>query len=504
MKANRPIILFMDSLPTQLYSASQTRQLDKLAIDDFKIPGYTLMNGAGEAVFEILKNEFPLTKRILVCCGAGNNAGDGYVIARLAHKAGMDVSLVSLVDVESLTGDARQACQDWKSVGHQLTPVTQDLFESVDVVIDALLGTGIDREVTGEWRELIELINHASVPVIAVDVPSGLSADTGTVFGTAVKADMTVSFIGLNKGLFTHMGPDHAGRVMFSDLQLPAAAYQPVSAEAHLLDWDELKTQLVPRSKNSHKHNFGHVLVIGGDYGMAGAVRLAGEAALRCGAGLVSIVTRAEHVTAITSACPELMVAGSENGNIPQSLLNKAQVIVIGPGLGQQAWGMKLLSRVMQSRLPKLLDADALNLLSRQDGQAQNWILTPHPGEAAHLLGLSSAEIQRDRFGSIEQLQQIYGGVVVLKGCGSLISSDSFPVKVCPYGNPGMASAGMGDVLSGIIGALIAQGLSLADAASLGVCLHAKAGDQAALMGERGLCASDLFAEIRQLVNPDS
>ena len=492
----------MNSLPDQLFSASATRQLDELAIKDFKIPGYTLMTRAGEAVFEVLQNEFPLARRILVCCGAGNNAGDGYVVARLAHKAGLDVDVLSLSDVSKLTGDAAQAYHDWKSLGHQLIRLTPELLDQVDVVIDALLGTGVDREVTGEWRLLIEQINYSSVPVISVDIPSGLSADTGALFGMAVKADITVSFIGLKKGLYTSMGPDYAGRLFFDDLDVPAAAYKSVSADARLLNWDHLQTQLVARNKNTHKNDFGHLLIIGGEHGMAGAVRLAGEAALRSGAGLVTIITRPEHVSAINAGCPELMVTGSAKGQIPDQLLTKSDCIVIGPGLGQGAWAMNLLSQVLQSRKPKLLDADALNLLSPEDNARDDWILTPHPGEAARLLGFSSHDIQQNRFWSVDELQQQYGGVIVLKGCGTLVKQKDEVTELCPYGNPGMATAGMGDVLSGIIAALVGQGFSLSDAARLGVCVHARAADLAALKGQRGLMASDLFAEIRTLVNP--
>ncbi|MDH5764386.1 MAG: NAD(P)H-hydrate dehydratase [Gammaproteobacteria bacterium] len=493
----------MTSLPRQLYTASATRQLDQLAIKDHNIPGYSLMYQAGEAVFQVLQQSFPLAKRLLVCCGAGNNGGDGYVIARLAQQAGLDVKLVSLVDIDCLSGDAAQACKDWRSLGHQPVTFSASLLKNTDVVIDALLGTGLDREVTGEWRQLIELINQSAVPVIAVDVPSGLSADTGSLFGIAVQADITVSFIGLNRGLLTHQGPDYTGQIMFYDLGVPASVYQSVSEEARLLNWDDIKQQLQPRPKNSHKHNFGHLLVVGGDHGMAGAVRLAAEAALRTGAGLVTVITRPEHVAMITAGCPELMVTGTETGQIPHHIMNNVQAIVIGPGLGRGDWGMNLLSQVLQSGVAKLLDADALNLLGPDDGVQQDWVLTPHPGEAAHLLATKSADIQHDRFLAIEQLAQTYGGTIILKGCGSLVKSGHEVPAICPYGNPGMATAGMGDVLSGIIGALMAQGFSQSDAARLGVCIHALAGDRAAGLAPRGLIAADLFVEIRKLVNPD-
>jgi len=371
------------------------------------------------------------------------------------------------------------------------------------VVVDAFLGSGVDRDVSAEWKKLMEQINLSSVPVISVDIPSGLNADTGAVFGVAIKADITVSFIGLKRGLYTDMGPDYSGRLFFYDLDVPEATYKSISPDACLLNWDSLKTRLTARHKNSHKNDFGHVLVVGGDHGMAGAVRLAGEAALRSGAGLVTIVTQPEHVSAITAGCPELMVVGLAKGQIPQDLLTKTDCIVIGPGLGQGSWGMNLLAQVLQSPLAKLVDADALNLLTNEDRGRDDWVLTPHPGEAARLLGFTTVDIQQNRFWTVGELQQHYGGVIVLKGCGTLIKSQEGLSELCAYGNPGMATAGMGDVLSGIIAALIAQGFSLSDAARIGVCVHARAGDLAARQGQRGLMASDLFAEIRSLVNPD-
>ena len=378
-----------------------------------------------------------------------------------------------------------------------------EVLETVDVVVDAFLGSGVDRDVSAEWKKLMEQINLSSVPVISVDIPSGLNADTGAVFGVAIKADITVSFIGLKRGLYTDMGPDYSGRLFFDDLGVPPAAYQSISPDARLLNWDSLKTRLTARLKNSHKNDFGHVLVVGGDHGMAGAVRLVGEAALRSGAGLVTIVTQPEHVSAITAGCPELMVVGLAKGQIPQDLLTKTDCIVIGPGLGQGSWGMNLLAQVLQSPLAKLVDADALNLLTNEDRGRDDWVLTPHPGEAARLLGFTTVDIQQNRFWTVGELQQHYGGVIVLKGCGTLIKSQEGLSELCAYGNPGMATAGMGDVLSGIIAALIAQGFSLSEAARIGVCVHARAGDLAARQGQRGLMASDLFAEIRSLVNPD-
>lgn len=262
------------------------------------------------------------------------------------------------------------------------------------------------------------------------------------------------------------------------------------------------KQLLEPRPRDAHKGLFGHVLVIGGDYGLAGAARLAGEAALRIGAGLVSIATRKENVAAIMSERPELMVYAINTAEDLTPLLNKATVLIVGPGLGQTHWSRSLFERLITATQLKVIDADALNLLALQPQKSAQWILTPHPGEAARLLQCNVGDIQNDRITSIKKLQQKYGGVVILKGAGSLVCN-SHSLSICQAGNPGMASGGMGDLLSGIIGGLLAQHFTLPQAAELGVYLHATAGDMAAMQhGERGLLASDLLPYLQQLINP--
>lgn len=493
----------MKQLPRNLYTAQSSRELDRIAIEELNIPGYTLMSRAGKAVFDLLQQEYSLMKRILVCCGAGNNAGDGYVVARLAAKAGFHVDVISMVESEKLQGDAKQASHDWRALGRQLLHYKPGVVENYDVIIDALLGTGLQRPLEGKWLDLVVEINQSPAPVIAVDVPSGLNADTGTPLGAAIEASHTLSFIGLKQGLFTHQARDYCGEILFDDLQVPADVYLKVPPDAHLLQWDEIRHLLQPRKHNSHKGQYGHVLVIGGDHGMAGAARMAAESALRCGAGMVTVITRPEHVGAMLTACPELMVMGCE-ADIPSSILAKASVIAIGPGLGQQAWGSRLLRQVLQTSLLKVLDADALNLLDVNDGPREDWILTPHPGEAGRLLEQPTADIQVDRFASATSLQELFGGTVVLKGSGTLIKSGAQQIALCPYGNPGMASAGMGDVLTGVIAGLLAQGLKQEEATSLGVIIHAMAGDRVAVDGQRGMLATDLLQHIRQLVNPDT
>ncbi|HEX5637454.1 MAG TPA: NAD(P)H-hydrate epimerase, partial [Gammaproteobacteria bacterium] len=299
----------MINFPCLLYSTAAIRELEQRAISSCGITGYDLMNRAGAAVLAVMKQKYPQARRILVCCGAGNNGGDGYVVARLAQRAGYAVDVVSLVETDYLGGDARRAYSDWCTLGLGL--VDADNINDVDVVVDALIGTGLQREVTGVWRSMIEAINASGVPIVSVDVPSGLNADTGSVMGVAVHANVTVTFIGLKQGLFTHQAADYCGDIIFENLDVPDSVYQQVGAQARLLCRNEIIKNLKPRQRDSHKNQHGHVLVIGGDAGMAGAARLAAEAALRAGAGVVSVVTRPEHVTALVAARPELMVWGT-------------------------------------------------------------------------------------------------------------------------------------------------------------------------------------------------
>jgi NAD(P)H-hydrate epimerase len=258
---------------------------------------------------------------------------------------------------------------------------------------------------------------------------------------------------------------------------------------------------LPKRPRDAHKGSFGHVLIVGGDHGMGGAVRLAAEAGLRAGAGLVSVATRAEHVPALIAGLPEAMPRAVEHADDLDGLLARATVVAVGPGLGQDAWGRALYERVLASGLPMVVDADALNLLAASPKRRLNWVLTPHPGEAARLLGSDTTTVQSDRFRALEALLESYHGTVVLKGAGTLVGAPGELTAVCDRGNPGMAAPGMGDALTGVVAALAAQGLSLPDAARAGVWLHAVAGDRAALRGERGLLAREVIAELRGLVN---
>jgi NAD(P)H-hydrate epimerase len=503
-------------LPEALYSAAQVRELDRLAIEACKIPGATLMQRAGQAAFDLLRARWPRARRIVVVCGPGNNGGDGCVIARLAHEAGLTITTLSLGPPNKMKGDAAAARKKCKSAGVNIGKFQADLLHGQDIIVDAMLGTGVERAVDGEWRAAIDAINDSRLPVLAVDVPSGLHADTGRVMGAAVRASATMTFIGLKAGLFTGAGRDYSGEIYFDNLGLPPDVLAGVPAAARRLTETSLHGLLPRRRRDMHKGDAGHVLVIGGDRGMPGAVRLAGEAAYRAGAGLVLVATHPEHAAQISAACPELIVHGVAAPEALRPLLARADVIAVGPGLGRGDWGDALFGVVLDSKLPMVVDADALSALAADPQMHTDWILTPHPGEAARLLGMSIEEIQADRFTAVREIVASFGGVCVLKGAGTLVASFNMErraseasratladgvVSVCDRGNPGMASAGMGDVLTGVIAGLRAQGLISPVAARLGVWAHAAAGDDAAASGETGMMASDLFPHLRRRLN---
>jgi len=490
-----------------LYTAVQVRELDRLAINA-GIPGYTLMTRAGEAIWHMIKTNFPAINTLVVVCGTGNNGGDGYVVARLGRAAGIDVRVLQLGDSSKISGDALMARDAWLAVSGSVEAFDIRALAGVDLIVDAMLGTGIERPLEGEWLTAVEAINATCCPVVAVDIPTGLHADTGAVLGGAIKADWTVTFIGRKQGLYTGQARNHVGQIYFEDLQVPDTVKTQVMHEVERLGSDALPDMLGelsrPRLPAAHKGDFGHVLVVGGEQGMAGAALLAGEAALRVGAGRVSLATRPEHAMQLTAARPELMCHGVADASDLQSLAESADVIVIGPGLGRTGWAQQLLSVVLQGRWPLVVDADALNLLADDPVARGNWVVTPHPGEAGRLLQQSSAEVQSDRFAAIRALHGLLGGTVILKGAGTLVTSADEPVSVCDVGCAGLATAGSGDVLSGVIAGLIAQGLSLSRAACAGVLVHGLAGEQAARAGERGMLASDVIAALRAVMNPDS
>jgi NAD(P)H-hydrate epimerase len=490
-------------LPTVLYSAAQVRALDAHAIETLGVPGYTLMKRAGEAALRYLRSRWPMAYRIAIVCGSGNNGGDGYVLARFAQAAGLTVSVFAATPREALKGDARQACDDYVASGGRPQEFSAARLAEGEVIIDAVLGTGLRHAAREDLVPVIQGINSSGRPVFALDVPSGLDSDRGVTQGVAVRADCTITFVGLKTGLFIGDGPEYAGTVYFDDLEVaapPTPAFTP--RLERILDAEILQA-LPRRARGAHKGDFGRVLIVGSGVGMPGATRLAGEACLRVGAGLVTVAVAPENVAAIASGRPELICLPLGEPEVLIEAIERAEVIAIGPGLGRSAWAHRALDHVLGSEKPLVIDADALNLIAEAGHRAarDNWILTPHPGEAARLINGHTDDIQRDRLAALSQIVERYGGTVVLKGAGTLVGAPGRTPGVCERGNPGMASAGMGDVLTGAIAGILAQCKNPWLAARVGVLVHAMAGDAVARNGERGLLASDVARELRTCVN---
>ena len=486
----------------QVYSVASVRQVDRNAIGGAGIDGYTLMTRAAQASLDYAERQFPGANRWLVVCGAGNNAGDGYVLARLAADSGIKVSVLAVVDPNRLQGDAAKAFSDFATAGGIAHAFDGELGRNFDLVVDALLGSGIDRPVDGQFAQVIRQINQHAAPVLSLDLPSGLNGDSGKAMGCAVSATGTITFVARKTGLYLGDGPNQCGDLALADLDIPDACFTSEAIQLRTIDAEIVRNQLPPRLRGSHKGDFGRVLVIGGAPGMPGAPRLAAEAALRVGAGIVSVATHPTQVEAVFGGRPELMCHGVTTSDDIESLLDRATVVAVGPGLGLGNWSREIFAAALNSRKPLIIDADALTLLAENPAYDDNWILTPHPGEAARLLRSSVDEVQSERLHTLSELRKKYGGTVVLKGAGTLVSCDTSPNWISTAGNPGMSTPGMGDVLCGVIASLRAQGLSREVAAVAGVDVHARAGDAAARAGERGLIASDVIDELRRRVNP--
>ena len=548
-------------LNLSLFSTEQVRELDRIVIEETGVTGYELMQRAGRFSYDTLKKTWLDVTEICVFCGSGNNAGDGYVLAKLAAMDKKTVSVVNCFNPEKLKGDVKRVYQDLLAT--DVKPINERIenchrflntfdgirLEPKFVIVDAIFGTGLKRNIDDDYLiDLIESINCYYTEfdnplrgqVLSIDIPSGLNADTGSVMGAAIKATVTATFMGTKKGMLTNDGPDYSGKIVFDRLDIQYESYKFLArnlGEAHarilnlgdyITQWDRDYTRLysltnflILRKRNSHKGNFGHVLIIGGDEGYLGASQLAAQAAMRVGAGLVSVATRKSHAAQLSIAVPEIMCHGVETLDELMPLIKRANVIAIGPGLGQSEWAKLLFARVLESDLPIIIDADALNLLSEEEQSSPNWVITPHPGEASRLLKTDVDAIQSDRFQSAKMLHEKYQGPVVLKGCGSIVADSRGNLFVCDVGNPGMSSGGMGDVLTGTIAGFIAQGIEMdeatyrdwnripdeddadviGDATKLGVLMHAYAADLAAGSMERGLMATDLMPYLRKLAN---
>jgi len=488
-----------------LFDTRAARLLDARATALLGGDGYALMQRAGQAAWQHVLQHWPAAQRITVVCGPGNNGGDGYVLARLAHRSGRSVKVVHLAEHVPGTELSQRACTDYVAVGGEIG-IFPDVVPHGDLVVDALFGIGLSRPPDAFAMALIDAINGQPAPVLALDVPSGLDADKGSASGKVVTASRTLQFIARHAGLHTGEALEHTGELELEGLEVPAEVFSTVEPGASLLTQEALSYWLLPRRRNTHKGESGRALCIGGDHGHGGAILLCAEAALRSGTGLLSVATRETHVPAILARRPEAMARAVESGDELKPLFSQVDAIAIGPGLGQGDWGRAMLKLALAADKPLVLDADALNLIAAQSHEfahaLADAILTPHPGEAARLLGIETTEVQRDRFAAAQAIAERYQAVVVLKGAGTIIAAPGQAPRVLDAGNPGMAVGGMGDVLTGVIVALRASGMSAFDAASAGALLHSLAGDAAAEEGERGLLPADLFFPLRRLANP--
>ena len=484
-----------------LYKASDVRELDAMVAQELGVSFFHLMERAGRAAFEILIQRWPNVRKIAVVCGKGLNGGDGLIVAGHARAFGIEVQAVLLSPMESLDADTVLAKKWAESQGVEVQQGFTGTL-SGQVIVDAILGSGFKGELRPEYSQAAEAINRNSSPVLSIDIPTGVSADGLASDQNAINAAITVTFIGRKVGLYTGSGYAYAGEVIYQSLGAPGHIFKKIDRGIPLLDFLKIPP-LDALALDSHKHSRGHTVIVGGDHSMGGAILMAGESALRVGAGLVTIIGRKAHGSAVLARRPEIMFVDAADRKSRAAALAKADAIVVGPGMGTNDWGLGLLQEALIKNKLLVLDADALKLIGAVETRAfPPSIVTPHAGEAAAMLGISSEEIDNDRLAASKTIARVTGGVSILKGPGTVIASKSSIYGICKHGNPGMATAGMGDVLSGILGGLLCQGIELRQAAEYGTCLHSAAADMASNnMGERGLVAMDLMVPLTQLMN---
>lgn len=493
-----------------LHDTAALRTLETRATAVFGGDAFEAMRRAGRAAWRCSLRNWPQAQRMVVVCGPGNNGGDGYVLARHALDAGREARVVRLAGHAPRSEQARRACDNFRAHGGRIDEFAGALPQA-ELLVDALFGIGFAGAPGSDGHDpaaqmLIEAINAYPAPRLALDVPSGVDAALGAVPGIAVRATRTLEFIAPKAGLRTGAALDHVGELELADLDLPMSVHEGIAPQAQALSPEQLRAWLRPRSRDVHKGAFGRVLCVGGDHGGGGAIALCADAALRSGAGLVETLTRDVHVPALLARRPEAMVRAVDRADDLALPLAQADVVAIGPGLGQALWGRVLLKAVLAAGKPAVIDADALNLLAAHESDAAlaGAILTPHPGEAARLLSTTTADVQADRFLAARMLAVNFDAVVVLKGAGTIVAAPDRTPRIIGAGNPGMAVGGMGDLLTGVIASMRAQGMDAFDAACCGALLHAAAGDAAAQAGgERGLLPSDLLPHLRRLANPE-
>ncbi len=505
-----------------LVTAAEMQQMDGETIRSFGIPGRVLMENAGRGVSRVLFDKFHATagRRLAILAGRGNNGGDGFVVARNAAGRGLAVVVYLLTRADRVTGDARANLDlleplevpvveipDGQSLsGHKTAMAHQDIW------VDAVFGTGLNSDIRGHYRDAIDLINSFDRPVLAVDIPSGINADTGQICGTCIRADTTVTFAFPKIGHAVFPGKQVTGNLEVIDIGIPAHIADSVAPRQQLTTPADVTRGLVRREPDAHKGDTGHLLVIAGSTGKTGAAAMTCEAAMRTGAGLVSLGTPRSLNAVLETMLLEVMTAPlpeTGEGALSQKacdqierMLPGKRCLAIGPGLGLDAATGQLVQRLLRrSEIPMVIDADGLNHIAGENTLLEQLkapaVLTPHPGEMARLTGYSTARVQRDRIGCAREFASATGTIVVLKGAGTVIASPDGRIHVNPNGNPGMASGGMGDVLTGIIAGLITQGYAPEVAAVTGVYLHGAAADALASEGTvLGYLASELLDRI--------
>lgn len=494
------------NIPTPVFTTSQIREIERTAMTLPNTP--SLMEQAGLAAAKVAKDRLldNTNQRVLVLAGPGNNGGDALVVARHLKIWGYPITLIFTGSEINLSGDAKQALEKWLAIqGTLMHEIPSN--EHWDLIIDGLFGIGLSstRPLNADYQALIYAINQMKLPVLSLDVPSGLDADTGNVVGAAIKATITTTFIGFKPGLLTHEGCHACGEIMLCDLGLnPISQIKPHS---WLLDFPFIQSNLpMPRAINSHKGNYGSVGVIGGSTGMVGAALLAGKSALKLGAGRVYVGLIAEDTLTVSVEQPELMIHPIDH----LFALNHINSLIVGPGLGNELAACVHLEKALQQSIPIVLDADALNLLARypelQEIVSQrklSTILTPHAAEAARLLEVDTSIVQANRIKAAENLVKKFNCSVLLKGAGSICMLSKHNVYFNSTGNPGLSSAGTGDILCGMIAAFIAQNLEPENALLLAVYLHGAAADALlkTLHGPIGMTASEIIDSARSLIN---
>lgn len=496
------------------FDAAAMRDLDRCSAAAQGITELDLMQRAGTAAVNHLLKQWPMATRFAVFCGTGNNGGDGWVVATLLRERGLSCDVFLLGRSEKISGVARLAYDTWCELAPGEVRNSDDWPEfaqpggKYDLIIDALVGIGFKGSRRPRFERVVESINADAAPVLSLDVPSGLNGDTGAAPSAVVEATSTITFIAMKPGLVTGRGRDVTGDLFLDSLGTPQSAVADAPSVAQ--SWATTLPQPLMRRRppTAHKGAFGHVLVVGGNVGMGGASILAAAAALRAGAGLVTLATRPMHLSAVISRHPELMTCDIEQPECLSPLLNRASVVVIGPGLGDDSWSVACLRLALDSKKPLVVDADALNLLASDGGLPQiteGSVLTPHPGEAARLAKVRVIDIETDRIHWAHSLARQYRGTVILKGAGSIVVSDdeSCRADICSAGNPGMATGGMGDVLAGLVGALLGQGNEPHVAALGGTIAHAAAGDLAWRRNGIGLTASDVISHLGAVLTPE-